>query len=1054
MSTNNRQTRSDKAGGGNGIGLGIDRKTTTKRTTNREPTRSIRIGQINLQGSRACLEEMRQIVNEKGIDILLVQEPYSWEGRLPTVNGCRNYYIEGNPKAAILIYNDNLEMVFQKELSTSHHVSGRLYVCNNNVNLVSSYFQFSDDIEPHIQQWERIMRHSGATDSILAGDVNARSPLWFSKEGKMNGAIREGYARGEKLEEFIIAQELIVCNEPGHLPTYVGEIGKQEGNNIDITLRTKGIRISNWRVGDDGNSDHRLIIYELGGQMKINTDQNTPGKLNYKQIDYEQLHKRMKFYLDNPDENLDGLNDKVTDLMTTLLAAAEDSIPRIPNKHKLSTKWWTRELEKERRKVRRMRKNITGRLTNEELTERKRLYRTARNRYFAKIKKVKREAWIKFVSEESANDPWNIPYKVVAEKFKREQTLSSIRFDGEYISDLQRLTEKLLDSLLPSQDPSLTQDESEIEIAAQRCKAEKSSPPICETELTSALQMMGKKKAPGYDEITVEFIKEVWPHIKGRLLSIVNEALRQGKFPEPWKIGLVKVLYKGNDKDQQDANSYRPLTLLPVMGKIYEKVINRRIIVSLESKGRLHPRQYGFRPGRSTEDAIIDVLQTVDNAPEKYVIGIFIDIKGAFDHAWWAKIILQLKEYGIHGSELEVLKDYFRNRYAILKFRGVKAEKRLSMGCPQGSVLGPTLWIVLFDTFLRMRLPGGCHSFAYADDGLLLVAADSRRGLELKAHSATTELLRWSKENRLQLSIRKTKVMMLKGKLPGRPPTVRINNETIQHVQSLKYLGVILDERLSFLPHIKYACRKATDAYYKIGRISKQSWGLKFHEMKTIYFGVGEAILLYGAVAWAHRLENVTYAATLIRAQRMMLLMICKGYRTLSVDALQTMAGIIPIDLKAQQRRALYWFNRSREGNRIDIKNRMLTLWQERWDASEKGRRLYTYWPNIRYRLEMAIEIGHYDTQFMTGHGNFSAYLHRFGFRESPMCTKCEMEDTPEHVIQDCKKYNEARLELAAELAENHMVFDIQEALNTKCGYDILHNWFYRIGKQREDELI
>lgn len=147
------------------------------------------------------------------------------------------------------------------------------------------------------------------------------------------------------------------------------------------------------------------------------------------------------------------------------------------------------------------------------------------------------------------------------------------------------------------------------------------------------------------------------------------------------------------------------------------------------------------------------------------------------------------------------------------------------MGCPQGSVLEPTLWIVLFDTFLRMRLPGGCHTFAYADDGLLLVAADSRKEVEANALAATTEVLKWSKENKLELSVGKTKAMMLKGTLPGRPPTIKLNNQNIQYVQTIKYLGVILDERLSFLPHIRHDCRKATDAFYKIGRMSRQSWG-------------------------------------------------------------------------------------------------------------------------------------------------------------------------------------------------------------------------------------
>lgn len=119
------------------------------------------------------------------------------------------------------------------------------------MNLISSYFQFNEEIEPYILHWEKIIRGIG-TGCLLTGDVNARSPLWLSTEGNMNGGIREGYVGGENIEEFIISHELIACNEPGHLPTYAGEIDTQEGSNIDLTLRTKNTKIGNWQVGEEG----------------------------------------------------------------------------------------------------------------------------------------------------------------------------------------------------------------------------------------------------------------------------------------------------------------------------------------------------------------------------------------------------------------------------------------------------------------------------------------------------------------------------------------------------------------------------------------------------------------------------------------------------------------------------------------------------------------------------------------------------------------------------------------------------------------------------------
>lgn len=1010
----------------------------------------IRIGQQNVQGSRACQEELKSVVLEKRIDVMLLQEPYSYRGIIPHTSGGRTYAVGERPRSAIIVYNENIEVMIITELSDRHHTCVKLFLAGKSIGIVSSYFQHSEEIGPHIEHWAKCLKKFGNRNLILAGDVNAKSLLWYSVETDCEHNMHS-FEKGAQLEELILEKGLRVCNAEGHLPTYAGLAGRHQENNIDITVCTPNIRIDNWNVQDAVNSDHRLITFNYSNKTNRATKENQ-GKFNYTKADWDKFTEQLRYYTELPNENAGDLDSEVTDIMTSILAAAEDSIPRFGDKRMKGT-WWNRELDRERRKVQRLRRRIYKAINIEDQAVRKNMYRKARNKYYRMIKRIKTESWMKFVTEQGNLDPWGLPYRVTANKMKREQLITSMRIDGEYVTDINKLAEKVLDKLLPSQTTATFDYEHRIEALARACTAERNSSRICEDELRSAAETLGRKKAPGYDEITIETILRGWPIIKDRLLDIMNKALQRGKFPKPWKTGIVRYIYKGNGKDPQDVKSYRPLTLLPAIGKIYEKIINRRIIVNLETRGKLHNKQYGFRPGRSTDDAIIDVLQTIENSEDKYVLGIFLDITGAFDNAWWAKIVVQLNEYGVIGNELNVIKDYFIDRYAILQFRDAKAEKKLTMGCPQGSVLGPTLWIVLFDTFLRLRLPAGCHSFAYADDGLLLVTANSRLGLEDKSKAVCAILEQWSIENRLELSVAKTKVMLLKGQL-RRPPIVKIRNQTVQHVQTYKYLGVVLDEKLSFKSHIEYACKKAVDAFYKIGRIGKANWGLGYRSLLTIYKGLGEAILLYGVAAWAHKLELSTYAARLIKAQRIMLLMVCQGYRTLPADSLQILAGVMPIDLKAQQRKEIYWAKRLQTRNIPAIQDRYISEWQNRWQSTTKGRKLYEYWPNVRDRMLMRISIDHYTTQYMTGHGNFASYLHRFGLRESELCATCEVADTPEHVINDCIRYNEQRLELACALAEEYMTFDIKDALNTKVGFDIVSRWLNKIGRIREDEII
>ena len=187
----------------------------------------------------------------------------------------------------------------------------------------------------------------------------------------------------------------------------------------------------------------------------------------------------------------------------------------------------------------------------------------------------------------------------------------------------------------------------------------------------------------------------------------------------------------------------------------------------------------------------------------------------------------------------------------------------------------------MFDAFLRLQLPIGCRTYAYADDGLLLVSANSRMELERKTNLALEVVENWSRDNRLRISPEKTKAMLLKGVL-ARKPAVKMNGRNLEMVVQHTYLGVIIDEKLSFRNHLVQAANKATAAFQKIRRVVRAEWGFSGKALTTLYRGVGESILLYGAAVWAHKMSLSTYAEILLRAQRLMLLTICRGYRTVS----------------------------------------------------------------------------------------------------------------------------------------------------------------------------
>ena len=209
---------------------------------------------------------------------------------------------------------------------------------------------------------------------------------------------------------------------------------------------------------------------------------------------------------------------------------------------------------------------------------------------------------------------------------------------------------------------------------------------------------MKSGKAPGIDRVEVEALKAALGPLQAQLRQILNNCLRLGIFPKIWKIGSIRALLKGPDKDESLAKSYRPICLLPVLGKAFEKLLIQRLQPVIRDSDFTSDRQFGFVKGRSTEDAIIKVREITDGFHGAYyVLAILFDIAGAFDHVWWPSILHRLKERQCPRNVYEVVADYLRNREVRLVGKHGEVQKQVTRGCPQGSIMGPTFWNLVFD---------------------------------------------------------------------------------------------------------------------------------------------------------------------------------------------------------------------------------------------------------------------------------------------------------------------------------------------------------------------
>ena len=289
-----------------------------------------------------------------------------------------------------------------------------------------------------------------------------------------------------------------------------------------------------------------------------------------------------------------------------------------------------------------------------------------------------------------------------------------------------------------------------------------------------------------------------------------------------------------------------------MLGKIVEKLLIVR--VQWHIFPTLSANQYGFMPQRSTEDALYDIVghirQQVDN--KKIVVLVSLDIEGAFDNAWWPALKAALIEKGCPRNLYSTVSSYLANRKVVVNYAGETYEKRTTKGCVQGSIGGPTFWNVILDSLLQRLDSDGVYCQAFADDVALVFADHSIQILEQTVNTTLATIVEWGDRNKLNFAAHKTNAMLVTKKTKYDPPNLFMSGATINLVEEIKLLGLVIDRKLTFKSHVITQCKKATNIYKQLARAARVTWGLNPEVTRTIYIAVVEPIMTYAASAWSH----------------------------------------------------------------------------------------------------------------------------------------------------------------------------------------------------------
>ena len=551
------------------------------------------------------------------------------------------------------------------------------------------------------------------------------------------------------------------------------------------------------------------------------------------------------------------LDSLVSAMYKVLNKALNRACPMRPARvDETNLKWWNNKLDRETKKLDKQHK-IAKRCRT--LTETIKL-KIMKQKFKKMCKKEKRTSWRKYLCTLKDNDRMASLAKTLQNK-EKSKLYTLTKSDGTMTEPGKETLDLLFATHFPASTPLRGVSHESIDPPNRGSSSEYIQQKYChwlnETLLSKAMKKFSKKKSPGPDGVKPIVFDHLPFNFLQQLVFIYKCCIHFQYTPALWKDTKVIFIPKPGKDDYTLPKSFRPISLSNYFLKALERMVCWRMDQSLVNYP-IHERQHGFMKGRSTESAISVTVDYIEKylASKQYCLAVFLDISAAFDSIDIDHVRRALIRHGGPEDMVGWYHNYLSQRNLFANLHQEDASCSTGVGFPQGGVCSARFWLIAFNQAIRIINNSFVEGVGYADDCCILMGGTDQSHMVARVQRAINKLITWGNTCGLRFNHSKTVAILFASNNKKFKRHIRIDSNNIPYSDTVKYLGLTLDSKLSWGPHIKQKAIACKRFLYMVARVARDAYGPSPKIMRWSYLSVVRPMMTYGALCWGHMVDT------------------------------------------------------------------------------------------------------------------------------------------------------------------------------------------------------